>query len=220
MQQADADRDIDRRALDEIAASLSEVIVGATLLVGRGQYSPYPQHKRVTVLVVDREGQTPVVVWDRFFNENAIVAFCAALRVYAGEVFHGEFDTMYGTPWAYAWTCPPAPLRVYDRKGLLVVIKNNAVHVRRARQWAVLTQSEIARVVGWLSPDWYNREVSIEARNGERLLVAQSEEAMALADPTYDGIDLMCDASWVGRLGKAIAKGLGVPYAANDSALE
>lgn len=219
MREADAERDIDRRTPKEIAAALSKRIHGTTLLVGGGQYSPHTGHARVSVLV-DKEDNKPTIVLDRFLAESAIAPFCNALRNYAREVFEGEFDTMYATPWSYAWTRAPAPLRVYDRQGLLVVKKNDLICVRRSSGWASIAQNEIARVVGWLSVDWYGREVWIEARNAERVIVAEGNEPMALADPTYDGIDLMCDAAWVGRLGKALAQGIGVPYVPNDRALE
>jgi len=220
MREADAERDIDRRAPEEIAASLSKRIHGATLLVGGGQYSPYAGHARVSVVVVDQPDQKPIIIWDRFLAKSAIAPFCNALRSYAREVLEAEFDTMYATPWSYVWTRAPAPLRVYDREGLLVVMKNNAVQLRRSSDWTSIARDEITQVVGWLSGDWYRREVWLEARNAERITVAEGTEPMALADPTYDGIDLMCDAAWVGQLGKALATGIGVPYVANDDALE
>lgn len=219
MNEADAERDIDRRSPEDIAASLSPQIVGASLLVGPGQFSPHRGHERVCVLAVD-QNKPPTMLWDGFFAADAIAALCVSLRKFAKDVWAGEFDTMYATPWSYAWTCPPEPVQVYDREGLLVVGKNDVVLVRSSSGWATMPRKEIARVVGWLSDDWHRREVLLEAESGERLLVAEAEEAMALLDPTYDGIDVMFDASWVGSLGHALAKGIGVPYVATDRALQ
>lgn len=219
MNEADAERDIDRRSPEDIAASLSKQIVGASLLVGPGQFSPHRGHERVSVLAVDQD-KPPSIVWDGFFAADAIAALCVCLRKFAKEVWAGEFDTMYATPWYYAWTCPPEPLQVYDRDGLLLVMKNEVVLVRSSSGWSNMPRKDIARVVGSLSDDWHKREVLLEAESGERLLVAEAEEAMALLDPTYDGIDVMFDASWVGGLGRALANGIGVPYVVTDKALE
>ena len=221
MREADAERDIERRTPEEIAASLADKIRGCTVFVGTGQYSPYKGHERVSIIYVDHdEKRDNPHVWDRFFANASFAALCEALRLYARDVFVGEVDTMYGTPWSYAWTMPPSPLRVYDRQGGLVVMTNDTLHVREGSSWTTIARHDVTRVVGWLSPDWSKHEVRIERHNGASILIAENEEYMALADPTYDGINLMCDAAWVGRLGNALAKGIGVPYSANDRALE
>jgi hypothetical protein len=215
-----AERDIDSREPAEIVESLRAFIQDETLFVGHGQYSPYAKHGRVTVLVVgDRGSRSPVVIWDRFFPMSALPALREAIGVHAREVWYGELDTMYGTPWSYAWTTPPGPFRICDRQGVLVETREDGVVLRQEAAPLVIPQADIVQVVGWLAPDWAKRGVRIDLRQGPPVDVAENEEAMAILDPTYDGIDLMCDAAWVGRLGKAMAAGLGVPYFAEDSAL-
>ena len=220
MNAADAERDIDRRSPEEIAASLREDLPNATLLVGPGQFSPYAGHERISILVVeDHAEKKPYVIWDRFLPTHTIAPLCEALRGYAREVWPGEFDTMYGTPWTYAWTTMPNKLRLYDALGLLFAVENGSFALRYENVMVTVSSDEVVQVVGWLSADWSERGVRLDLRDGKPLMIAERTEAMAQLDPTYDGIDLMCDASWVGRLGQAMAQGLGVPYVAEDSAL-
>lgn len=221
MRTADPDRDIDRRSPSEIAKELRSSIQGQALLVGPGQFSPHAGHARVTILAVDAApNREPHVLWNRFFPRDALDSLRTALALYAHQVLPAEFDTMYATPWGYAWTVAPAPLYVYDPHGCVVQPMLDAVSVRHDGSMIVIARGDIVQVQGWLSPDWHRREVQLMTRTFGQLVVAATEEAMALADPTYDGIDLMCDASWVGQLGKSMAHGLNVPYVVNDRALE
>ena len=220
MNAADAERDIDRRSPEELAASLRVNLPNTTLLVGPGQFSPYADHERISILVVDDPlEKKPYVIWDRFLATQTVAPLCEALRAYAREVWPGEFDTMYGTPWTYAWTTMPNKLRLYDALGLLFAVENGSFALRYENVMVTVSSDEVVQVVGWLSADWSERGVRLDLRDGKSLMIAERTEAMAQLDPTYDGIDLMCDASWVGRLGKAMAQGLGVPYVAEDSAL-
>lgn len=220
MNAADAERDIERRSPDELAASLRELLRNTTVLVGPGQFSPYAGHGRISILVVDdHTGKDPYVIWDRFYANETLGPLCNALRAYADEVWPGEFDTMYGTPWSYAWTTPPNAFRLYDEKGLLFAVQDDTVVLRREQIMTVVHLRDVVQVVGWLSPDWSERGVRLDLQQGKQLLVAERTEPMAYLDPTYDGIDLMCDASWVGQLGKTMATGIGVSYMPEDSAL-
>jgi len=215
----DAERDIDRRSPEEIAFSLQSQIRGTTLVVGPGQFSPHANHQRVLVLCVDRSGIEPSVIWDRFLHKESIVPLIRALQVYAQMVWLGEFDTMYATPWAYAWTMPPEVFRLYDRKGCVIQLQEEKLVLRREDKHVIIALSDVAQVIGWLSDDWYKREVRIVTHQGEHFVVAEAEEEMAHLDPTYDGINLMCDAAWVRQLGFAMAQGLGVPYTSDNSTL-
>lgn len=212
----DAERDIDRRSPADVAQSLRPVIEGLTLVVGPGQFSPYEGQKRVSVLRVDEVG-APRIVWDRFYATSAIDALRGALAAYAFEVWPGELDTMYATGFSFVWTVPPAPLRVYDREGLVAARRDGDIELFRAN--TRVRVGDVARFVGWLSADWVSRGVSLELRTGERVVVAETKEWAASVDPTYDGIDVLCDAAWVASLGKALARGIGVEYVAEDQAL-
>lgn len=220
MNAADAERDIERATPEEIAASIQTRLQGTSVVVGPGQYSPYANNERVIVLVVEHHAEKkPHVIWDRFLPTLAIAPLCEALRAYAREACLGEFDTMYGTPWGYAWTTPPNAFRLYDEQGLLFAVQNDSFVLRYESVLVTVSLEEIVQVVGWLSPDWSERGIRLDLRDGKPLMIAQKIEDMAHLDPTYDGIDLMCDASWVGQLGTAMAKGLGVAYVPEDSAL-
>ena len=213
-----AENDIEERTPREVAASLRSALQGSTVIVGGGQYSPYPDRCRVGVLRVDGDGE-PDLVWDRFLPRTAVSELRTALRAFC-EVLEGELDTMAATQWTLAWTVSPAPLRVYDRRGLLAEREgSNARVLSRSGAPVRVPIEQIESVLGWVSGDWVKRGVSLVLRAGERVVVAQVEDPFAQIDPTYDGINLMLDASWAAEMGKAIAKGLGVPYVAGDPAL-
>ncbi|MBK9265623.1 MAG: hypothetical protein IPM54_38270 [Polyangiaceae bacterium] len=215
--EANPERDIDRRSPNTIAASLRDAVMGKTLLVGPGQFSPHSKHERIFIIAVDEE---PTILWDRFYPEKDIGALRNALRSYARVVFEGEHDAMYATAWSFAWTCPPAPLRVYDRSGIIVAVDDDVLRLGRSDGRVAIPVIDIACIEGWLSGDWVKRQVRIVTTHAEWFVVAECTEWFVMIDPTYDGIDLMCDASWVGQLGHAMAKALGVPYNSDDSALQ
>jgi hypothetical protein len=214
----DPEKDIDRRAPEDIAASLQRSLSGGAALVGTGQYSPYPEHPRVSVLRVD-EGAIPSLVWDRFFPDKALPDLRRALSAFC-EVFEGEVDTMYATGWSFAWTVPPAPLRAYNTDGLLMAIEGGIARVTPRSSAAVAVPiGQIESVLGWVSDDWVRRGVSLVTSSGQHVVVAEVEDPFVLIDPTYDGINLLCEAAWAAQMGKALAKGLGVRYVAGDSVL-
>jgi hypothetical protein len=212
-----ADTDIDRKTPAEIAASLRPSLEGATVLVGPGQYSPYPEHERVGVLRVSG-WEKPELVWDRFYPKSKIGVLRTALRGVC-RVLDGEFDTMYATGWSFAWTVLPTPFRVFDSVGALAAEEGGALHLRRNNAPVDIPVREIERVAGWVAADWVARGVSIVKRGGERIDVAVTHEWSVAIDPTYDGLNLLCDAAWAAQLGKAMARGLGVPYVSEDIAL-
>lgn len=215
----DAERDIEQRSPSEIAASLRSALRGGVVIVGPGQFSPYREHSRVSVLRVDGGGK-PAIVWDRFLRDEAIPELRKALRAFC-DVLEGELDTMYATPWSLAWTVPPSRFQVYDRGGLLAAQEGRFARVfSRSGQPVSVPLDEIESVLGWISDDWVARGVSLVMRGGERVVIAEVEDKFALIDPTYDGINLLFEAAWAAEMGKAIAKGLGVPYVAGDPALE
>jgi hypothetical protein len=212
-----ADTDIDRRTPAEIAASLRPILAGATVLVGPGQYSPYPEHERVGVLRVSG-WEKPELVWDRFYPKSKIDVLRTALRGVC-RVLAGEFDTMYATGWSFAWTVRPTPFRVFDSAGVIAVEEGAILRLRRDGAPVDIAVRDIERVSAWVAADWVARGVSIVKRGGERIDVAVAHEWMAAIDPTYDGLNLLCDAAWAAQLGKAMGRGLGVPYEAEDIAL-
>jgi hypothetical protein len=61
--------------------------------------------------------------------------------------------------------------------------------------------------------------VGLRTATGDTLSIARQTELGALIDPTYDGVNLLADASWASALGSALAGALGVPFETNDQAL-
>src|SRR5690242_13305938 len=83
----------------DLAAELGDAIQGGTLIVGPGQFSPWPERARVGVLRVDGE---PSLLWDGFRPVVEIPVLCEALAGGARVVWPGAFDMMYATPWKWA----------------------------------------------------------------------------------------------------------------------
>ena len=199
---------------DLVAEQIRAEIEGGLLIVGPGQFSPWPGHERVAVLRVDRA--EPVLVWDAFHPREHVAALRAALGTLS-TVWPGELDMMYATPWSYAWTIAPAPFRLYDRSGLMGALEDRCLTLRASDRR--VRAADVASVLGWAGDDAADRGVDLVLPSGARVTVAVEHELAAVVDPTYDGIDLMFDASWVPVLGRSLATALGVDYAATERAL-
>ena len=199
----------------EIAASVRAAGEGAVLLVGAGQLAPHPGWSRVSVLCL-HDTREPELLWDAFLPDADLPALREALAAFA-TVWPGALDTMYATPWHLAWTVPPAPTRIYDRKGLVVAV--DGARLTLARNARAFEAPAVARVLGWVSDDRVDRGLDLELRTGERVTVAAQREITASFDPTYDGLDLTFDAAWIPEAGKVLAGAIGAPYEATDRAI-
>jgi hypothetical protein len=191
--------------LKQVVALLSERFFDRTLLVATGQYAPVGQD-RVGVLDVTNE---PELAWDGFVVRERIPAFREALTE-RNTIWPGELDFMYATPWTLAWTTEPAPLRIWNGEGELLSLDGDTLRVKSSP--TSLAAKGVRSVEVWLANGWVTRGVSLHvASSSNPIEVVQQDEPMASFDPTYDGINLMCDAAWAVSLGKTIAKTLGVP---------
>lgn len=181
---------------------LAEVARGDHLLVAIGQYSPVPlEVVRAFVIDVARRPQVLADTWIAPSELEVVAATLGARR--------GETDAMYGTAWKLVWTAG----NVWDRRGRRAWVDAGQLHLESD----VVDAADVRAVEGFVSEGAVTRGVRIALRSGTRLAVAKQRELMAMIDPTYDGLDAMCDAAWVESLGRALAGALEVPYEAVTS---
>ncbi|HZU97659.1 MAG TPA: hypothetical protein VFF73_13245, partial [Planctomycetota bacterium] len=118
----------------------------------------------------------------------------------------GELDFMHATPWAYAWTVAPAPFHLVEPGRHVARVEGHDLVLADR----TIARIDIASVDVSLSKDWAIRKVVLVLRSGERVDVATQTDEIVYADPTYDGINLMCETSWASHLGRSLAAALGV----------
>lgn len=188
------------RTAAEVLATLD---LGADLeatWVVRGQYGPEGLVERIGLL---RAGAVLVDAWMVPAQRHRLVRALAAQR----PVRVGEWDVMYATGWSVAWSTDAGPFEAFTPGGPLARVEGEGLWIRGGRTLAL---DELQRVEVYLSADWVERGVQLRLTSGEEVEVESQREPFALFDPTYDGIDLMFDASWAESLGQALARGLGV----------
>lgn len=190
-----------------LAARLAPLLAGVSLgLVGPGQFYGNLALRRVTLLRV--EPGPPEALWDGPVAEAQVRILQRALAA-AGPVLPGALDTMHATPWAQAWSVPPAPP--------LVVSRRDGVVLRAAEDGALLVagrrveRASVVRAEATLSRDWVERQVALVLAGGERLVLAEHLEHFVHLDPTYDAFNLLFDGSWAPELAHALGAALGVP---------
>ena len=180
------------------------------VLAAEGQYSSSPSVGRRVLLLTLQKGRLGQV-GDLWLSPGDLAALIGGEKV--SGLLPGWCDAMYSDRWNYAWTREPGRLRLWKRRGLILEASAEAVHITPG--WLspgrTLKSAALLRVRGWLSEDWVKRGVKLELRNGEAITVASRREAMALMDPTYDALDLLCDASWARDLARALGQTLGLP---------
>lgn len=180
------------------------VVVGA-------QYSPDPQ-QAVRILIFSRVGPYLWKVADVWLAPEAHAELLARLRE-TSEVAVGLCDAMYATAARHVWATVDDELHLWHRRLLIARFSAQYAVVRNKAQliWSRYPVTAFKSCRGYVSSTWYKRGVALERSWGRKLVVANATETMALIDPTYDGIDLMCDAGWVGDLARAISSATNLP---------
>lgn len=193
----------DPKPWQEVAAAAEP---GAPLLVARGQYAPTGEAIRVGLL---RAGRCLADAWVVDADVDELVR---ALRC-DHEVRVGEWDVMYATGWSYAWATDPGPVFLMDSAGLLAWSEGADLLTREGGRCPA---AAIVDVEVYLEEGWSVRGVRVRVEGGPPLPIAEERDPFALIDPTYDGLNLMCDASWAVGLGRALGAALRVPVALDE----
>lgn len=135
-----------------------------------------------------------------------------ALTGALGDVVRrGGWDTMYATGWAVAWASGAGEARAWrSGEGPTLTLVAGRLWLRDG---GMVEPAEVEAVEGWLSDDWIERGVRLRLRGGGTRAVLDAEEpAAAMGSFIYDGLDLLCDTSWIHDAGRTVAEALGVDY--------
>lgn len=149
--------------------------------------------------VVATPEEAPRIAWDGYVTPDDLDLLARILGAR-----RADGDAMFATAWKLMWTCDGGPLRVIDREGLLLRADNGLADVRGA---GIIRP---VRVEAWVDPDWVRRGVRLIDALGDEVLLAETHEWVAQIDPTYDWLDLDCDAGWASAAASAIGRALGV----------
>lgn len=136
------------------------------------------------------------------------------------SVWIAGIDTCHPPPsrrFRMVYTLPPAPCRIYTRRGLMAAVEPAAAtrYLPRLKQIAVRSSSVVE---GWINHDWIHAGVSLVGDTGAR------EEFVRLKNAglfhqfllMYDGIDLMMDTGWLDRVVPRVAEVLGLEWRVVD----
>jgi hypothetical protein len=176
---------------------------GAAVLVAFGGFGVM-DHDRVGAF--EMTGDTLRLLADAYVergNRNELVQALAGGR----SVRRGGWDTMFATPWALAWTEDGEPFALWDHDGLLCWRDGPVLLLRDAPP---VDPALVHSVEAYTGPGWVERGVRLRLHDGSALPIARTEDWFAVADPTYDGLNLMVDTGWAQCLARALAVDLGV----------
>lgn len=172
------------------------------LLVVQGQYSPAPsQAIRVGIL---EGGRVLSDLWLKSADWDVLVG---SLRQRC-DVRTGEWDVMYATGWGLAWTSDAGPFEVWNGEGRLAWREGNDFVIRPNLDLPV---AAIDHVHAYLREGWVLRGVECVMREGGAICVAEVRDEIPTIDPTYDDLNIACEASWAVSLARAIGRGIGLP---------
>lgn len=154
--------------------------------------------------------------WAGVLTRPEIDEFVGRLRE-RGTVWLGTIDARHAPPCRWfrlAWTLPPAPCRIYTRRGLAVEVEPSVVtkhHFWRRERFAVQPSSVVE---GWISRDWIYAGISLKGAAGEEWEVVRKKGAGLFTQflLMYDGIDLMVDTGWLYGVVPRVAEVLGAPW--------
>ena len=130
----------------------------------------------------------------------------------------GAIDTYHLPPsnwFRLVWTLPPAPCRIYTRRGMKFEIERSRIRVRGLWRTRERTLSGVERVEGWI--DWSRSGIrlKLEPSGSADLELIRSRHPGAWLG-YYDGIDLMVDTGWLDMLVPRIAEVLDVGWSIVD----
>lgn len=133
------------------------------------------------------------------------------------SVWRGAIESVHPPPWRWfrlVWTLPPAPCRIYIRRGLAVEVEPTVVKRRLPRRCEQLPVPPSSVVEGWISADWRYSGISLKLPRGEEAEVFRVKNAGRLTQflAMYDGIDLMVDTWWLDGVVPRVAEVLGLPW--------
>lgn len=115
--------------------------------------------------------------------------------------------------WNHAWCTQAGRLRLWNPGHLVLEATTGAVRLPPGwfHREKTVPASDLHHIHGWLGDDWVKRGISLVPREGEPLVIVTRREVAALLDPTYDALDLLCDAAWIRELALGLGEVLILP---------
>jgi hypothetical protein len=132
-------------------------------------------------------------------------------------VWLGCVESLHPPPsrrWRLVWTLPPAPCRIYLRRGGVIHVEPGGVSRHLARRREQVDVSSPSFVEGWIGSDWIHAGISLKRHAGEEAEIVRLKNAGLFTQflLMYDGIDLMVDTSWLDGVVPRVAEVLGVGW--------
>jgi len=178
----------------------------------------HPPREDAASLWVFRESveQRLEQLWAGMLSRPEIDELADVLRR-ESSVWLGGIDTRHAPPsrrFRLVWTLPPAPCRIYTRRGLASEVEPTLVtrHGSRRRQRNAV--GSVSHVEGWIGADWTHAGIALKGRAGEEWGVVRlkNEGPFMRFLIMYDGIDLMMDTGWLDGVVPRVAAVFGVAW--------
>ena len=183
------------------------------LVISKNQYSPDPRkvNRYLTYLV---ENKTIKFLRDDWLTPEV---HSELLKKLAEQftIFSGENDAMYATGAQFVWFHKDNDFCLFEENKCLLYAGAEAIEVFTERPF-MLNRADLQAIHCFISSDWVERGVNLVDAQKNEFTLAEINEVMAQADPTYDGLDLLADASWVTELGSALSKALQLELQIDD----
>jgi len=183
------------------------------LVVAKGQYSPYPhESERVFFYASDRRTGQLKHLLDSWLPPRV---YQSVLDSIPGDIHvtTGSCSAMaIGRP-VHVWAQQGPDLLLWKKGRLVGKFNHQSSELRTGYfgKWHSYTNDELSCSHGFLSSNWLKRGVRLCDKDGKCIVAVQTRDPIVFIDPTYDSLDLMCDASWVPDLAKSVAYATGLP---------
>jgi hypothetical protein len=156
-------------------------------------------------------------LWAGLLNHPDIDEITNLLRGERG-LWPGVNNTYHLPPsrwFRLVWTMPPAPCRIYTRRGITCEVERSRVRVRGFWRTRELALFGLKRVEGWIHWSRSGIRLKIEGSGrGDMELIRSGHPGAWLG--YYDGIDLMVDTGWLDVLVPRVAEVLDVGWSIVD----
>ena len=118
----------------------------------------------------------------------------------------GSCDAMYHTAPSLIWFEAEGLFYLYDDQTLLLQCSPTELKFKEQG----ISKTDLSHIHAALSSDWVVRSLKIVLQSGLSHTLVEYHEDMAIIDPCYDAIDLICDASWLSAVGRDLSRFMGI----------
>jgi hypothetical protein len=156
-------------------------------------------------------------LWAGLLNRSEIDEVTNLVRGERG-LWLGVIDTYHHPPprrFRLLWTLPPAPCRIYTRRGMKCDVERSRVRVRGFWRTRERTLSGVERVEGWITWSRSGIRLKFERSGSDDAELVRSGHPGAWLG-YHDGIDLMVDTGWLDTLVPRVAAVLDVGWSIVD----